>query len=335
MMSPICRSLALLISIVCVAITMNACESTPGDRILAIDSQGSVVALLFHDNDRNSVFSAADQRLPGVTVDLLMRGATELTAGGVTDSAGFRGFSVPVGRYTVQVAASSLGDSMEVAGGNAEFTVGDGDTLTVLVPLHYKTVTIAEARVLTDRARRWVKGIALNAPIAFADSTMHITSDSVAIRIVNVRPNLGIFPAESVLFLSRKSTRNGQPVIEAGTPPYDMLILASGVPVPPPDSLSTLAASTADSARRDARLAKVAAATISDTVTISGNNVLTVSDGSGPLRVFLSPNINFGQRNRFRPGVKLDVVGVLVPDATNAGQWVLKPRISPDVVILP
>jgi len=312
-----------------------ACESPTSDRILAVASVGYVRALIFHDNDLDVAFGPGDQRLRGVTVDLMMRGASRLTPGGATDSLGYRGFTVPTGRWTVRVAAAALGDSMEVSGGETEFTVADRDTITVVVALRYKGVDIAAARALPNNARRWVRGIALNEQFAFADSTIHITGDSLAIRVVSVRPNYPIIAADSVMFLSRRSLRDGQPVLVAGTTLLDLKIPASFVPVPPPDSLSTLRASTADSTRRDARLAKVAGTTISDTTTITGNKVLTVSDGSGALRVFLSPNINFGTRTNYRPGVKVDVVGVLVPDATAAGKWVLKPRRTSDLAIIP
>jgi hypothetical protein len=104
---------------------------------------------------------------------------------------------------------------------------------------------------------------------------------------------------------------------------------------PPPDSISTAAASTASGGTLDARFAKVAAATVSDTATVDGAFTLTVNDGTGDLTVVFSPTVNFGNPNLYAPAVVLDIQGMLVPNPLDPTEFLLKPRQRPDITIRP
>ena len=66
------------------------------------------------------------------------------------------------------------------------------------------------------------------------------------------------------------------------------------------------------------------------TVTVGGDFVMTVDDGSGPLEVVLDKDITFNLTPLIG-GVVVDVTGVLVP--TGGGAWQLKARSAGDVII--
>jgi hypothetical protein len=103
----------------------------------------------------------------------------------------------------------------------------------------------------------------------------------------------------------------------------------------PPMNVSSANARSAGGGTLDAAFVRVLLATVSDTVNTPEGRLLHVSDGSGPLSVLLSNTINFGNPTQFNPGTRMDVAGLLVPDALNPGTWVLKPRARADIVILP
>jgi hypothetical protein len=323
---------ARLTALLLTAWTLSACDATSTDRVLAIDAEGSVLVFVFLDENDDGQFNTSELRVRNAQVDLQLRGDPSLVPGGVTDSLGRRAFRVPVGRYGARVASPILGDTLLIASGTQEFTLGADDSVIVTMALTFKTVSVAEMRALPVGRKVWMRGVALNNPSLLGDSTVHVVGDSVAIRLTSVRPGLAILQGDTIRVLGRRAVRDGQPVIQnlATAPVY---VPGSGA-VPPPDSLNTLLASNADGGKRDARLVKIAAATISDTVTVSGNKVLTVNDTSGPLKVVLTGN-GFNPLTRFRPGVRLDLVGLLVPDAGATGTWLMKPRGNTDIVILP
>jgi hypothetical protein len=316
------------------ALVMPACESAVADRILAVDAQGTVVLVVFVDENADGQYNPnplpGEPRPAGVQVNLQLRGDPQLVSGGLTDSTGLRAFTVPIGRYRAVIAGAALGDSLEVAAGTQEFTVGKDDSVGVLVSLSFVTRSIADLRALPLGSKTWVRGVVLNSPVAFGDSTVHLSDDSVAIRASGVRPQLPILQGDTVRFLGRRALRDGQPSLQV----LSIIVDAPGSATAP-DSLTTLDASTAQSGSRDARLVTIAAATVADTLTLNGNKTMTVDDGSGPLTIVLSRNLNFNPLNQWRPGIRLDVVGLLVPNAGVPGSWVLKPRNSLDLTILP
>lgn len=318
-------------SLAVLALLAAGCTSN-ADHVLDVDAEGTAFVFLYRDDNLNSVFnSTVDMPVIGARVDLRLSGAISIRDGGATDTAGIRTIRVPVGRYVVEVDPAVLGDSLIVQSGSAAFTVTAADSILVPVGLAFETVTITAARALPPGRAAWVRGIVMNSPAVYGDSTVHLVDDSAAIRTTHVRPGLPVLPGDSALFLGRRTTRDGQPVIELLVIP----VISGVVTPPPPDSVSTAKAATADGGALDARFARVAGAVISDTATVNGTTRLTVSDGSGTLIVELSPNANFGNRNQYVPDVVLDVRGLLVPDPAAIGAWVLKPRFFQDVTIVP
>jgi hypothetical protein len=302
--------------------------STTSDRILDIDAEGTVLVFLFRDDNLNAAYnSAIDIILKGARVDLRLSGALGRQPGGVTDTLGIRVFRVPVGRYVVDVDQGLLGDTLEVQAGAGEFTVTAGDTVFVPVAVGFPTITITEARALPLGEARWVRGIIMNSPNVFGDSTFHMVDDSAAIRVTNARPNLPVLPGDSALILGRRTMRDGQPTLELQVVP----VVPGVINPPPPDSISTGTAATAGGGTLDARFARVTDAALTDTATIDGFFVLTLNDGSGDLHVVQDPSVfGVGGQQPLRvympDSTSWNINGMLVPNPLNTSEWVLKPR---------
>lgn len=314
-----------------VLLSLAACANDPEDQVFDLEGSGRVVGFLFRDNDINGVLNQnADDGLPGELVMLRARGESTDFTMERTDTVGFFAFRfAPFGTYRVLGSVELLGDSLEaVPGSDADFVLGANDTVFINFGVRYKTVTVTEARALPVGARRWVMGIVLNPQQAFGDSTVHMTDSTSAIRATGVRP-VGLSIGDSVRFLGRRETRDGQPVIVVTT----IATRGSG-PVPPPAVITAAMAVGADGGTRDAALVRIEAATITDTATVNGFRILTVDDGTGPLEVVLSPTINFNPLNAYVPNVVLDVTGLLTPVAGGGGGWFLRPRGRFDLLVV-
>jgi hypothetical protein len=323
---------ALLALAACCALAVAACERDFTDRILAFDGEGAVRVFVFRDDNLNGAFNAqTDPVVVGAPVTLRR---TSTNAGSVTfatDSGGFYKFEkVGVGRYFADLSPVILGDSLERIGGNPEFTVVEADTIRISIALQFPSVSISEARTSPVGRKVWVRGTVLNSANLFGDSTVHMTDGVASIRMARVRAT-GLANGDTVQMLGTRSVRDGQPIFNV------VAVLERGFEDPPPlpTHVSSAVAATADGGELDAALVKVSRVVISDTLPTLAGRVLTTSDGSGPLRVLLSSTINFGAANQYLPGLALDVTGVLVPDATQPGRWILKPRARPEVVIVP
>lgn len=306
----------------------SACETSVADRIINVNGVGNVLILLFRDENQNAAFNpGTDTNLPDQIVSIRARGASRDALTIQTNDAGFGLFPpVPVGRYTLRVASSALGDSLEAIGpGHQEFTVVANDTVLIELGVSFPVVSPTQARTLSVGKKVWVRGTALNPPALFGDSTVHLTDTLRAIRATSVRPS-PVFTADSVMFLGRRSTRSGQPTLDVTS------ILIRGTTIaPPPDTLTAARITTADGGTKDARLAIVLNATITDTATVNGNRVLTINDGTGTARLVLSQTISFTPFSNYPLNGILDATGLLVPDPAG-GAWVLKPRNRADLV---
>lgn len=318
-----CLALALLAS--------AACESPVAERVIDLEANGQVRVFLFVDTNLNGAFNPGiDPQVDSVIVFLRAKGAATDSPAIRTDSAGFGGANVPAGRYRVIVPPAVLGDTLVVISGGDEFTVAANDTIQRGVTLGFGIINPTQARTYAQGRAVWLTGIVLNAPSAFGDSTVHVTDTLRAIRAVGVRP-APIFAGDSILFYGRRTNRDGQPAFDV-----DMFLIRGQFDPPRPDSLSTARAATADNRTRDARLVKIANALISDTSTTSlGDRRLVVDDGTGPVEVILSSNINFNPLSTYSPGVRIDATGVLVPNPTDFSRWQIKPRGRSDIVVRP
>lgn len=187
----------------------------------------------------------------------------------------------------------------------------------------YPTVTIAEARSLDVGRTVYVRGIALNGWITFADSSVHVADPTAAIRVLRL-PHTTLFAGDSVRMLGTVAIRNAQPVLIAGS----AAVLQAGVGLPAPDSVDTAIAAVAGSGRDAAQVA--VSGTVSATTTnAAGDLVLVISDGSGDLRVVLDQDVGF-PTSGYDVGDTVRARGVLVPTSTGT-TWELKPRTLAEV----
>jgi hypothetical protein len=307
---------------------LSACETSVADRIINVNGAGAVLVLLFRDENQNAAFNpGTDTNLRDQIVTVRARGASSDAFTVRTDSIGFALFPpLPVGRYTLRVSPTTLGDSLQTTGlGSQEFTVVANDTVLIELGVSFPVVSPTQARALAVGKKVWVLGTALNGPNLFGDSTVHLTDTLSAIRATRVPP-APVFTADSVMFLGRRSSRSGQPTLVVTN-----LLLRGTTTAPPPDTLTAARITTADGGQKDARLAIVLNATITDTATVNGNRVLTVRDASGTARIVLSQTIGFTPFSNYPLNGILDATGLLVPDPAG-GSWVLKPRNRADLV---
>ena len=305
-----------------------ACESPVNQRLLEVDANGSVLVFIYRDDNLNKAYNAGvDRPVANATYSLRMRGGTNVVKV-TTDTAGLNLAGVPAGRYTLEVEATVLGDSLEVIAGTAEFTIAATDTVNRDVIVAYKTVSPTAARASTIGRRVWLNGVALNAPGTFGDSTVHVTDGLSSIRAFAVLP-APIVAGDSVLFLGRVATLDGQPAFEVAS----QLVRGARIVVLP-DTVTTAEAAAARGGLADAALVRVLDAAIGDTATDPlGNRILTVDDGSGALVLILSRNQSWAPINQFTIGAKLHATGVLIPDPAKPSAWLLKPRTRSDVLV--
>jgi len=184
--------------------------------------------------------------------------------------------------------------------------------------------TIAEARGLIPGRLVSITGVALSGAATFGDNTVHVWDPTGTIR-VTVSGTPSIFPGDSLRLLGEIGIRDGQPMLlNAGSS-----ILGAATRIPPPSSVNTGVAASADGGRLDAALVEVRGVTVDTIVPSAGGTEVRVNDGSGELVVVLDPSTGIASAS-IAKGDRLHVVGVLVP-RTGGGTWVLKPRSPADI----
>jgi hypothetical protein len=310
-----------------------ACSNAGADFGLSVNTTNAVSVVVYLDRDGSRTPSIPiDTAFSGARVALLVTGSGDTVKTVTTNSAGLARFNgVPLGRYTVVVVPSSIGDSIEVQKIEPEsLTVGVSDTNTVvLARLGYPEVSIRQARALPTGRRVFIRGIVLAGVQSFRDTTSHVADSSGQIRLTRVSLRggaVGNAPGDSVSVLGLTSSRAGQPTLD------NALISKFGQrPAPTPLDVGTGTAATANNGALDAALVRVTGALISDTTTVAPDFRVVANDGSGTLNIILDANISFN-RAAFRPGRSMIVKGVLVPDGQ--GGWSLKPREVSDVLLL-
>lgn len=318
-----------------VTVLVASCETDLSDRILSIPSSATVEGLIYLDRNQSGSFEAnVDQPLADVDVAVRRPGSSQDVAAITSDSLGMFRLQLPPGSYVFRVPPSTLGDTLEITAAAAAFTVGADDTVRVTAGVRFRTYTPAEVRALPVGSHVWLTGVALNNPGAFGDSTVHVAETGAAIRVTRVRP-LPVFPGDSLYFLGTVTTRNGQPALVVDTchpaTPTCFVAIAGVTFQPSAGTVTTAAAANAAGGSLDAAMVEVEDVLISDTTTnAAGSRVLTVNDGSGPLRIVLSAPINWSPINTWVPGVTLNAVGVLVPTGS---VWELKPRDRNDLSV--
>lgn len=315
------------------ACAIAACDNAGADRTSGISATGVIRGAVYFDANGSRTQDAEDAAFAGARVRLLTPVSRDTVLRATTDASGaFRMAGVPVGSYVMVIDPASGGDSaIVVSGDGATVTVSPTDSADWVGALSFPIRTIAEARALPPgSARIFVLGIALNARTTFSDTTLHLVDASGAIRATRVRPSaVPVAPGDSVRLRARVGTRLGQVVLDDVS-----AFVVSPTFVPTAATVTTLRASTADGATRDAQLVRLVDAQIVDTATVGGNLTMRFNDGSGPVTVVLDRAADVGFRAPFPVGEyqapnRFDLTGLLVP--TGLGTWVLKPRSPLDL----
>jgi hypothetical protein len=317
-----------------------ACANAGEDRLLSIRATGIVMGEVYFDLNGNDTRDPSDSGIVGVRIVLLVRGTSDTAATATTTTGGsYRMDGIPVGSYNVTLATGFLADTaVLVTSPVSDVTVQPNDSVTFVVGVTYPRVSVAEALTWTLNRRVFVEGLAVNRRVfTYSDTTVSLVSNARYIRLGKIFFVSALDgPAEGESLRVRGTTsmsRLGQRSLEEVT-----AVFGGGIKfLPAAFSLTTQEAATADLGQKDAALAQVSGAGVSDTATVAGDFRLTVDDGSGPLEVLLDraalpPFLPAQGPVPYVPGDTLDIVGILAPTGTGTGVWRLKPRKTDDIV---
>lgn len=311
---------------------LAACDNAGTGLGFPAEKAGIVQASAFLDRDGSRTLTAADTTFAGARVALLAHGSGDTVKSALTGANGIIRFTnVPLGEYRIVVSAGSLGDTVQVAAIDTAAEVkltATVDSAKALIRLGYPEVTLRQARALPPGKRVFVRAVVLSGVQVFRDTTSHVSDSSSAMRLtrVSLRGGLtGNTPGDSVSVLGVTSTRVGQPTLDQA------IVSRFGArQAPLPIIIGTGIAGTASGGLLDAALVQIVGGLISDTLTITPDFRVTVSDGTGSLFILLDANQPF-LRSSFQIGKHTNARGVLVPDG--AGAWYLKPRDPNDTVV--
>jgi hypothetical protein len=310
-----------------IGVFLAACGND-GSNVLNVRATGTVAGVAFIDRDGNALLDVnVDAPLAGLGLALLIPGARDTIARTATRADGvFQLPNVPVGRYVIVADRATAGDSLSVSTLDGEFTIAATDTTVITVIASYPTVTPAQARLLPPGRRVFVTGIALSTWTSFADSTLHIGSGERAIRATRVRATAAT-AGDSVRLLGTTAVRDAQPAIVDGTA---FVIGPARLPAAP--LLTTASAATASGGVLDAAQVEIRGASIlTGILSSTGDLLLTVNDGSGPLEIRIDRTSGI-PIDPYVPGAVLTATGVLVP-APAGGRWRLRPRAERDLSV--
>lgn len=308
-----------------------ACGNAGEDLGVALPGNGALQAQFFVDRDWNGSFNAGDTTIAGLTVYLLTGGGRDTVATGQTAATGavlFTGL-VP-GPYTVALdSVLVLGDSFSTTLNPARATVANsGQALTILGRVGFPQLTLAQARAAAPGKRLVVLATLTGAPSSFSDSTAHLRDASGNLRLTRIVATAGgpFIPGDIVRVLGHAGSRGGQPVLDSTR--VALAGLGTGVPVP--DTLTTAEAAGAKAGVLDAGLVYIQDAEVLTAVGQSGDVVVTVDDGSGPVEMRIDKILG-ATPSLFFPGDSVKASGVLV--STGAGSWELRLRSAQDLTI--
>jgi hypothetical protein len=277
-------------------------------------------------NGNEQVDAGVDAPAPDLQVALLSGGDTVTTA--TTDANGvFRFPGLPVGTYRVTVRPSALGDSLRLTGvDSAHVTVAAADTPVVTVRLGYPIATAKSIQSLPAGKLVTLTGVALNASNVYGDSTLYLADATGTARVAKLPPSVRVATGDSVRVLGRTGRWHERPAVVEPA----VSSLGTGR-VPAPVAVSTGDAVGAKAGTLDGALVRITDARVLDVSKTSGGDTrLSVTDGSGTLRVVLDRDARITSEDPLVNGVKLDATGLLVPDEAGT-EWQLKPRTSQDL----
>ena len=306
-----------------------ACSDGGGERVLGIEATGIVEGLVYFDANATRSFDEGDVPFPNVAVGLVPAGSADTIVRASSDDDGL--FVLPavlVGSYQVVVDTVLFADSAVVSRiDTADVTITPDDSIGVTVAIGFPILSVVEALAMPVGEKLFVDGIALNARNTFGDSTIHVADISGTLRAIRAGRG-AVFPGDSVRLRGTIATRTGRVVLDLDRLVPIVLAIAE---VPPPDTITSGTAATADGGALDAAFVRIDSARVTDTLTVDADLVVTVDDGSGALEILMEERIPFGSLSFLIPGADVEVSGLLVP--AESGAWQLKPRFNADLEV--
>ena len=310
----------------------GSCVDATDVDLLEIPDTGVLGGQAFLDANGNGAIDTGDAALATVGVLLIVPGSGVTAKEATTDANGvFIMEDVPLGSYSLELAAAVLGDSLTTVGAPPTVNIEYGDTLVFTIGATYPTLTLAEIRAATPGRRVFTHGIALNSRQSNGDGVVHLQEGSTFVRATAVAP-IGLLPGDSVRMLGRTATDIGQPTLDQVT---TGILRAQAVFVTP-QVVTVAAANTAGAGTLDAALVRVGPAEITDTATVGGHLQFWAYNGADSVQVLLRDYLVISPNPPIRPDTIVrvaQVTGLLRPYTDASGtRWRLLPRGGADVV---
>lgn len=324
--------LAALVFLAAASLLAGCSEILIDDQMVEVDGTGLVRGTVFIDQNGNRENDEADEPLPDVRVRILQPlGGAEIQSA-VTDEAGtFVLDAVPVGTYRADVDRSTLPDSLDIIAGDERFVLSADATITVRLQASFSSYDLAEVVALEPGVRVFTTGIALNPRDPEGDAAVHLSDGSAYLRATNVE-NVPVTVGDSVRLSGRTALEAGLPVLDD----VQVFFLREGAVNPVPLDRATSAAANADGGELNAALVRIRDAEILDTVTVDGDLVATIDDGSGPVDLVLRSYLDF-DTDAFAPEFSRvdEATGLLVGQLQGDGgvEWRILPRFPRDVQV--
>jgi hypothetical protein len=308
-------------SIVPVAFAALVLSCSDGPGVIRLEENAFISGIAYIDRDGNGQFGASDGVAAGVRAALILEATGDTVASATSRADGTFSMSrVSPGRYRLVATRGTAGDSIDVLQiDSSRITLAANDSAVRHIRLGYPRTSVEAARLLPAGRRITMEGIALNGWATFGDSVIHFSDRSGAMRAVRV-PQSAIQAGDSISMVGTTGLGEGRVVLADAR----AWVVGPARGLPPIDSVATAVAATAAGADRSDGQVRIAGAVIVDTVTVAGERILGVNDGSGRLEVVLDASVTFNP-GPYVTGGTISAAGVLVPAPSGNG-WRLKPR---------
>jgi hypothetical protein len=312
------------------AATQLNCGNAGEDLGFGVRKAAGLKAFVYFDRDASGDPTAADTTPPGIEVRLLRLNATQPSAIDTTEASDTVRFTeVDPGYYVVIVDSTALGDSIVATRSPTTATVQAGGQIPLVrINLAPPVLTLQGARAAASGKVVIVGGVINAGRQSYGDGSAYLEDPTGSLRIqgvTNLNGNSANQPGDVVRVRGTVAVFNGQPVLTS-----TRVYLVGGSPEPPPDTLTTGQAASANAGSADASEVRVLNAVILDTTRTGPVFVAGVNDGSGRLEIRIDPLL-FATTTVFALNSLVDVTGVLVP--TGLGAWQLWPRTRDDYVV--
>ena len=308
-----------------------SCMGATDVELLEVLGTGVLFGQVYVDRNGNGAADAQDTALVNAQVVLLAEGTQQVVDEATTDSLGiFLMTDVPVGAYTLEVAAAALGDSLVALAAGRSVTVKVGDTTPVVLGVSYPYLTLEEVRAAAAGRRVFTSGIVLNPRQPNGDGRVFFKEPSAYLQATNVeRATLAI--GDSVRVLGRTAVSNGMPTLDVARP----FVLVSQAQLPIPVEVTTGVAATASGATLDAALVRIRNADITDTSTVANDFYFWAHNGGDSVEVVFRSFLSI-PTSPVRPDTVVRVsqaVGLLSPfdDGSGTPRWRLLVRAASEI----